>query len=198
MKCGDVKNYLTDYARGALAVGLREQVSLHLEGCPACHALLAEEERLAQLLAAEQPAEPSDTFWANFLPRVRERIAVRKKKRKSYLVRRWVYVTGSVAAILVLSLFAHQRWFGQNEPTGWLSQLPPGVTVEDVVGYVAARGGDGQLASAAIGADSVYIAGLVSAAQESLAQEGRLELVFHQIPEGEALRVLAEVERLKL
>ena len=97
-KQGDLKVLETDAA-----------FSGHLKSCPDCQAKQAEYIRLFEMLKADQPPMPDETYWAAFPALVRERI----EKEKSHP--RWKPVLGWGLPVTALVLVAGIALFTSRE-----------------------------------------------------------------------------------
>jgi hypothetical protein len=107
MDCRDCQDLLIDYLDGSLHQGEAQAFQDHLRGCPACQ---KEEAALMTVLReARAPlSEPSELFWVNFLPRVREGIAARPEPWFSLLFKPavgWGSLSLATLALLAGLLF---------------------------------------------------------------------------------------------
>ncbi len=59
MDCGDVRVHLLDYRQGRLQPNLQDDLRAHLEQCPACTRVDAEEQILTDLLETRLPQHPA-------------------------------------------------------------------------------------------------------------------------------------------
>ncbi len=127
MTCRDCQDQLIEYLDGTLPREAAEAIQSHLTGCPACR----QEERslVAVLNEARAPLpEPSDLFWTNFLPRVRERIATRPEPWYSFLSKPAVgWGSLSLATLMVLAGLL----FWRMAPT-WRSGAPAAFQSDDL------------------------------------------------------------------
>ena len=75
MTCEEMRERMEEYLDGELPEDIRQACSSHLEGCPACRALLGEAEETAAALRRLRP-EPPD-----FVTPALEQLRAKKKAR---------------------------------------------------------------------------------------------------------------------
>lgn len=103
MNCRDCQDRLTEYLDGTLPKEEAQALQAHLASCLVCQ---KEERALVGVLReARAPLpEPSELFWINFLPQVRERIAARPEPWYSFLFNPAVgWGSLSLATLMVLA-----------------------------------------------------------------------------------------------
>ncbi len=74
MKCREVKNNLVDFATGKIR---SEEIEKHLAECESCRAEYIGITEVVPILKDYKFEEPSEFYWANFLPRVKKKISER-------------------------------------------------------------------------------------------------------------------------
>ncbi len=116
MNCPDVAADLVDLARNALSGPAADRVNVHVEGCPACAARLAQERRLSEELEAVARTEPAAAF-----DRVEAALLAAFEARHSAPVprgflswhgARWL----AAAAVVVASIVTWRLWPGRPGP----------------------------------------------------------------------------------
>jgi hypothetical protein len=85
MRCKEVSLLLIEYQENSLGPEQRRRVEQHLAECDRCTAELKEIEQLYQLLAKEESPSPEESFWVDFLPRVRAMIEAKRKARPGFV-----------------------------------------------------------------------------------------------------------------
>jgi len=115
-KQGNLKALETDAAFGE-----------HLKNCPACQAKRAEYGELVDLLKADQPPMPDETYWASFPALVHERIEKAKARP------RWKPVLGwSLPAVAMVLIVGVALFMSKDKPN--LTNL----TTEEAFSYAGA------------------------------------------------------------
>ena len=106
MDCHETREVLEEYRRRELEPDRARAVEAHLEGCPACRAILAREEAVARLVhTLPRPPAP-----AALVRQVRA-LGARARGIAGWLGRPWVAAT--VAALVVAAVLA--PWLGRRE-----------------------------------------------------------------------------------
>ena len=72
--CKIIQQKLMDFVEGELPAADAGTVRQHLEGCHACQARLEGLEATLEAARTAKVPQPSSTFWANYLPEVRQKI----------------------------------------------------------------------------------------------------------------------------
>lgn len=75
MRCYRVARLLSDHLDGVLDTAVEAGVKGHLARCASCSSACARLERTRALVAEARAPEPGDGYWAEFWPRLEERLA---------------------------------------------------------------------------------------------------------------------------
>lgn len=128
MRC-DYQDKLVEYLDGTLSPEEAQSVRAHLADCPACQ----KEEKALLVVLSESRAplpEPTELFWMNFLPLVRERIAVQPAPWYSFLFNPAVgWGSLSLATLMILAMLL----FWRMAPT-W-QVVSPGTSQGDYLSF---------------------------------------------------------------
>jgi hypothetical protein len=108
VKCKEVSQLLMDYNEGLLDGDRKRLLQAHLLDCAKCQKDLEEIKATFGLLSRGKISEPSESFWINFLPEVRQRIEKGKLRKpvrifKSKLA--FGFLSGLVVLIIGITLF---------------------------------------------------------------------------------------------
>ncbi len=101
MKCNEIKNNLVDFATGKID---SIEIKKHLEVCESCKAEFFEIKSLVSVLGDYNFEEPSEFYWANFLPRVRKKIARRMNDAGVFALKP-VFLAPSLVTVIIGFLF---------------------------------------------------------------------------------------------
>ena len=113
MDCHATREVLEEYRRRELEPDRARAVEAHLEGCPACRAILAREEAVARLVQTV-PRSPAPVALAR---QVRA-LGVRRRGVVAWLGRPWV--AAALAALVVAAVLAPFGRSGASvPPTSW-------------------------------------------------------------------------------
>lgn len=108
MTCEEMRERMEEYLDGELPEDIRQACSSHLEGCPACRALLGEAEETAAALRRLRP-EPPD-FVTPALEQLRA-------KKKAVHRRRVKQLTSVAAAVVICIAGGVYFWLGSTGAT---------------------------------------------------------------------------------
>ena len=81
----------------------------HLKVCPICQAKRAEHARFFEMLAADQPPLPDDTYWVSFPALVRERIEKTKPRPRWKPVLGWSLPAAALIFVVGIALFVSKE-----------------------------------------------------------------------------------------
>ncbi|MCS7229935.1 MAG: hypothetical protein RMJ81_06335 [Candidatus Kryptonium sp.] len=101
MKCSEVKNNLVDYAVGSLK---SEEITSHIQICKNCRVEFEEIKKVVSVLSEYKIEEPSEFYWAGFLPRVKQKIAQRQTETKLFALKP-AFVAPALAIVIIGFLF---------------------------------------------------------------------------------------------
>lgn len=112
MRCAAVERLLSDYLDGTCASSRRDAIADHLKHCPSCATSFARLERTRALVAGARAPEPGDGYWADFWPRMEERLAGVGEPRPSlaerlsilFFPRRLAGLLSPAPALVILAL----------------------------------------------------------------------------------------------
>lgn len=101
MKCNEVKNNLVDFATGKVE---SREIEEHLKICESCRIEFEEIKSFVSILGSYDFETPSEFYWANFLPRVKRKIAERMNDVGVFALKP-VFLAPSLVIIIVGFLF---------------------------------------------------------------------------------------------
>ncbi|MEN3037863.1 MAG: hypothetical protein ABDI07_01700 [Candidatus Kryptonium sp.] len=101
MRCSEVKNNLVDYAVGILK---SEEITSHIEICESCRVEFEGIKKIVLVLNEYKIEEPSEFYWAGFLPRVKQKIAQRQSGTKLFALKP-AFVAPALAILIIGFLF---------------------------------------------------------------------------------------------
>lgn len=106
MRCKEIESLLPGYHESSLDPKDGEKVQEHLAKCASCRLKLDEIRNTLELLSKDGIPEPEESFWTNFLPRVRSGIESEQKPGLTISPRpRLVFGLVSAVVVVALSLF---------------------------------------------------------------------------------------------
>ncbi|NIN00145.1 MAG: hypothetical protein GTO24_19340 [candidate division Zixibacteria bacterium] len=106
MRCKEIESLLPGYHESSLDPKDGEKVQRHLAECADCRLRLQEIRNTLQLLSKDGIPEPEESFWTNFLPRVRSGIESQEKPGFTIFPKpRLVFGLLSAVVVVALSFF---------------------------------------------------------------------------------------------
>jgi len=134
MRCKKIERLLSDYIDGVLDPMTKGFLEKHLVACQNCASAVRRLERTAMLVKNMPMSQPSESYWAQFHPRLVERLRREEGVRESWQVRfrelftlgRPAVIVTSAAAALVLAagIFLVRERPERPETTGSASDVP--------------------------------------------------------------------------
>ena len=107
MHTDHIKELLPDYALQRLASSAAGLVEQHLRTCGECSRALEEVQSALALIGASQRPTVAPGYFSTVLPRVRRRLEQKPLEQLSSYLKNWPLGLPSLAAILLVILFAH-------------------------------------------------------------------------------------------
>jgi len=140
MRCRKTRKLLGPLLDGELSPGVKDQVSAHLKGCPACRARLESIQKVQALSSQLAQAQPDEAYWSTFLLRLRSKIARTErepmwtKARKAFGLllpphSPWPRLAGAVA-VAVLAVILGRALIRHDIQMGRVRALPKKLLTE--------------------------------------------------------------------
>lgn len=103
---------LFDYNSGEPDKERAAQIEAHLAVCPQCSEMIKNYNRDMVSFVSGFPEEPSETFWINYLPGLRQRMADSDEGNPGFIGNLTTAFAGIMAAAVIFALTA--GWFPRN------------------------------------------------------------------------------------
>jgi anti-sigma factor RsiW len=119
LESGANAEYLLDYAAGKLNAGMREQMALHMESCPACREFAAAQQVAWEALETWEPAPISLEFDRRLFQRIEQQPLswwTRLSARLNPIFRHAVPIGAAAGVILVAGLLMDRPATGPAAP----------------------------------------------------------------------------------
>lgn len=79
--CNNTDQTLLDFLNDELEEAKKEKIEAHIAVCPSCQSKLGSLASTLKMAKLYSPGVPDDTFWVNYLPKVRARIEEERSRK---------------------------------------------------------------------------------------------------------------------
>jgi hypothetical protein len=119
MRCSRVQKLLSPFADGEVSQRVAQQVRDHVSHCGSCRETLRHFEQLNRMSRTVLQHEPSEAYWANFLPRLHQQMerapsesfwarAWESLRRALFPTNPWLRTAGAVSSVILVCAIG---WF---------------------------------------------------------------------------------------
>ncbi len=112
MDCKQIVLLLADYCNQQLTAAQEQMVTSHLKSCPHCQQEYQATKVLLEQLQSQRLKEPAASFWAGFLPQVKEKIRQKEKSwlKRAFLMPQLRYAMAVVVVVLVMAGYFYRQF----------------------------------------------------------------------------------------